>query len=368
MKISVMHENLTKAVAIVSRVVGSRTNLPILGNVLMKAEKSQLSLSATNLEMALTVRIGCKSEQTGLVSVPAKVLLETLQSLQSEKIMLSGDEQKLEIAAAGADIQIQAMHTDEFPALPKVEAATKLELTKDSVVDAFTKVSPAASLDESRPVLAGVLLKTENDKLIFAATDSYRLAEATIAHKASKETNESSVILPLRTVQELMRLAGASDVNIIQLELGKSEARIIIDDIELVTRLIDGNFPNYKQIIPTKSTSIIRTSRNELTQAAKLAQIFARESANTIMLKVSDNNITLHAEAAQVGENTSEVAVKLDGNPTSISLNVKFLIDALNVINTDEVEIKLNDKLDPCVVVPVDKKSEYIHLIMPLRN
>lgn len=365
MKISVVHENLTKAVSIVSRVVGSRTSLPILGNLLIKAEKSQLSLSATNLELALTVKIGCKSEQTGVVSVPAKVLLETLQSLQSEKIMLSGDDQKLEIAAAGADIQIQAMPADEFPALPKVESSMRLEINKDIIIDAFAKVSPAASLDESRPVLAGLLIKPENDRLFFAATDSYRLAEANISHTVD---NETSVILPLRTVQEVMRLAGSSEANTILFDLGKSEARIIIDDIELVTRLIDGNFPNYKQIIPTKSASIIKTSRLELIQAARLAQIFARESANTITLKVSESKMTLHAEAAQVGENTSEVSVKLEGEPTSISLNVKFLIDALNVIETDGVEIRLNDKLDPCVVVPVDKKSEYIHLIMPLRN
>ncbi len=365
MKISVIQENLVKAVATVSRVVGSRTSLPILGNILLKADKSSLSLSATNLEVALTVTIGCKAEQTGVVCVPAKLLLETLQSLQSEKIMLSGDEGKLEITAAGAEVQIQAMAADEFPAIPTISSPQNLILPRGVIVDAMTKVAVAASLDESRPVLAGVFIKSTKDELVFAATDSYRLAEARVKSVGGDET---SVILPLRTVQEVLRLAAAAEVADITLELGKTEARIIIDNVELVTRLIEGSFPNYAQIIPSQAASTIRASRTELTQAARLAGIFARESAHTIILKASGSTLQLHAEAAQVGENTSEVALKLDGNDATISLNVRFLIDALGVIDTDEVELRLNDKLDPCVVVPVEKNNQYIHLIMPLRS
>lgn len=365
MKISVVQENLVKAVATVSRVVGSRTSLPILGNILLKADKSSLSLSATNLEVALTVTIGCKSEQTGTACVPAKLLLETIQSLQSDKIMLSGDEAKLEIAAAGAEVQIQAMTADEFPAIPTINSPQNLILKRDIVVDALTKVAVAASLDESRPVLAGVYVKASPEELIFAATDSYRLAQMRIS---SSSSDEATVILPLRTVQEILRLAGSSGVSDITFELGKTEARIIIDNVELVTRLIEGNFPNYKQIIPSQAATKLKTSRLELIQAARLAGIFARESAHTITLKASGSTLQLHAEAAQVGENTSEVSLKLEGADATISLNVRFLIDALGVIDTDEVELRLNDKLDPCVVVPVEKQDRYIHLIMPLRS
>jgi DNA polymerase-3 subunit beta len=315
--------------------------------------------------MALTVKIGCKAEQTGIVSVPAKILLETLQSLQSEKIMLSGDEQKLEIAAAGAEIQIQAMPADEFPAIPTINSPNKLTFSRDIILDAFAKVAVAASLDESRPVLAGVHMRIDGDKLVFAATDSYRLAESRVPSTSSEDI---SVIMPLRTVQEVLRLAGSSDSAKISFDLGKTEARISIDNIELVTRLIEGNFPNYAQIIPSKSASTLKVSRSELIQAARLTGIFARESANTIIIKASDSKLTLHAEAAQIGENTSEVSLKLNGDEATISLNVRFLIDALNVISSDEVELRLNDKLDPCVVVPSGKNTDYIHLIMPLRS
>lgn len=365
MKISVVQENLVKAVATVSRVVGSRASLPILGNILLKADKSSLSLSTTNLEIALTVTIGCKAEQTGTVCVPAKLLLETLQSLQSEKIMLSSDDSKLEIASAGAEVQIQAMSADEFPAIPTISSPQHLTLPRDIMVDALAEVVVAASLDESRPVLAGVFMQSKQDEIIFAATDSYRLAETRIPVGSKGDT---AIIFPLRTVQEVLRLAGSSEASEVVLELGKTEAKITINNVELVTRLIEGSFPNYSQIIPSQATSTLRVLRSELVQAARLAGIFARESAHTITLKASGSTLQLHAEAAQVGQNTSEVSLKLDGAEAAISLNVRFLIDALSVISTDEVELRLNDKLDPCVVVPVDKKSHYIHLIMPLRS
>lgn len=366
MKISTLHDNLQKATSLVSRVVGSRTSLPILANILLKADKSTLELSATNLEIALTARIGCKAEQTGQVCVPAKLLLETIQGLQSDKLTLSGDETKLELAAAGAEVQIQATSAQEFPAIPEIKDAVKLSLSRDQVIESFTKVAVAASLDESRPVLAGVVLRNQSGELILAATDSYRLAEAKLS---GVKADDFAVILPLRTVQEILRLVGAiTEAQDIDFEFGKSEAQVTIDSVQLVTRLIDGNFPNYQQIIPDQFGTTIRCARNELMQAAKLAGIFARESAHTITMKVMSDKLLLHAEAAQVGENTSEVSIQLNGAEAEISLNVRFLIDALNVIPTEEVELKLNDKLDPCVVVPHKPDSPYVHLIMPLRS
>lgn len=367
MKISTVHENLLKSTSLVSRVVGSRASLPILAHILLRADKSSLELSATNLEMALTAKIGCKSEQTGEVCVPAKLLLETIQSLQSEKLTLSGDESKLELAAAGAEVQIQATAPSEFPAIPEIKDATRLTLPRELVIDAFTKVVVAASLDESRPVLAGISLSSHDDHLVLAATDSYRLVEVKLSE--IKAPADISIILPLRTAQEIIRLASAlHEVDQVEFEFGQAEARVSFGSVELVTRLIDGKFPNYQQIIPDQFTTTIRCSRTELMQAARLAGIFARESAHTITLKTAADKLLLHAEAAQVGENTSEVAIVLEGADAEISLNVRFLIDALNVMSEDEVEIKLNDKHDPCVVIPHKSDSPHIQLIMPLRS
>ncbi len=365
MKVSVMQEHLSKAVSTVSRVVGVRTSLPILANVLITADKSTLSISATNLEIALTATIGCKVEQPGAVSVPARLLQETVQGLQSEKIQLTSEETQLELSAAGAQASLQGMSVEEFPAIPEVKPVQSLVLPASTLLRALSKVSIAASIDESRPVLAGVSVKSSGDKLTFAATDSYRLAEMTVTEKDLKEL---AVILPLRTVQEVVRLMGQTNVETVKFDFGQNEARITVDDVTLVTRLIDGNFPNYAQIIPAKSETIARLSRAELASAVRLASVFARESAHTITLAVEKSGVTIHAEAAQVGQNTSEVTAKVDGKPAAISLNARFLLDVLGVLDGDEVELRFNDKLDPCLVVPVEKGAHYLHLIMPLRS
>ncbi len=365
MKVSVMQDNFAKAVATVSRVVGSRTSLPILANVLIQAEGSKLSISATNLEIALTAVINCKVEQPGAVSVPARLLLEITQGLQSEKIQLTSEDTQLELAAAGAQATLQGMPADEFPVIPEVSSGQKIMLSTQVLNDTLTKVAIAASLDESRPVLAGVFIRAQGDKLTFAATDSYRLAEATVQDAKLKDF---SLILPLRTVQEVLRLIGQAHETEVGFEFGTSEARITVGETTLVTRLIEGSFPNYAQIIPDKSASTIRCARSELTQAVRLASVFARESAHTITLDAGKDRIKLHAEAAQVGENTSEVTAKLTGGGGIISLNSRFLLDVLGVITSDEVELKLNDKLDPCLVVPVGDDGHYLHLIMPLRS
>lgn len=360
-----MQEHLAKAVSTVSRVVGARTSLPILANVLITADKSSLSISATNLEIALTAVIGCKVEQPGSVSVPARLLQETVQGLQSEKVQLTSEETKLELSAAGAQATIQGMATEEFPVIPEVKPTQTLILPTSVMNEALTKVVIAASLDESRPVLAGVFIKAQGDRLTFAATDSYRLAEISVQQPDLKDV---SVILPLRTVQEVLRLIGQSGAEEVKFDFGTNEARIVVDDVTLVTRLIEGNFPNYTQIIPSKSETTARVARGELIGAVRLASVFARESAHTITMDVSSDKVKLHSEAAQVGQNTSEVTAKVTGVGAAISLNARFLLDVLGVIDGDEVELKLNDKLDPCLVVPVSKDSNYLHLIMPLRS
>ncbi len=366
MKVSVMQDSLAKAIATVSRVVGQRTSLPVLGNILMRAEGSQLQLSATNLEIALTATISCKVEHPGALSVPARLLQETIQGLQSEKVQLTGSDTQLDIAAAGMKASLQGMEADEFPAIPEVTTQQSLSLATEDFRSTVSKVAIAASLDESRPVLAGVFLRTDQGVLTLAATDSYRLAECKIA---VKKTDDLSVILPLRTIQEILRLIGMqSDSDQVQLELGTSEARITVENVTLVSRLIDGNFPNYTQIIPTKSETNVRCARVELAAAVKLASIFARESAYTIKLMVEKDTIKIHSEAAQVGENTSEVTCTLNGKATEISLNARFLQDVLGILETDEVELKLNDKLDACLIVPVDSDVSYLHIIMPLRS
>lgn len=365
MKVSVLQENLSKAIQVVGRVVGSRTSLPVLGNILIVADKSQLTLSTTNLELALSVSIGCKTETPGKVSVPARILSETVQGIVSEKLQLTSEGDALEISAAHAQVAIQGMAAEEFPVIPEVNQKQTLSLPVAEIKNAFEKVSIAASLDESRPVLAGVYIKTTSDLLTVAATDSYRLAEEKVAISG---LDDGTVILPLRTVQELIRLLAQTEEDTLHITIGENELRCELNTISLVSRLVEGNFPNYTQIIPSEAPTKVVCGREELMSAVRLAGVFARESAHTIKLTFEEDSIKIHAEAAQVGSNTSEVAAELTGKGTEISLNAKFLTDVLGVYSAPQVELQLNNRLDPFVIVPHEKNASSLHLIMPLRS
>lgn len=365
MKVSVVQENLAKAIQTVSRVVGTRTSLPILGNILIIANKSELTLCATNLELALSVTIGCKTETPGRVSVPARILSETIQGLMSEKLQLTSEGDALDISAAHSQVTIQGMSADEFPVIPEVGQKQVIHFPVEAIKGAFEKVMIAASLDESRPVLAGVYIKTTPEVLTVAATDSYRLAEEKLAMEG---LDEGSVILPLRTAQELTRLLSQTDEETLEITLGENELRCTLNAVSLVSRLVEGNFPNYTQIIPTQTATTVLCAREELIAAVRLAGVFARESAHTIKLNFDKESIKIHAEAAQVGSNTSDVTAELKGNPMEISLNAKFLTDVLSVFSTPQVELRLNDRLDPFVIVPSEESPTSLHLIMPLRS
>lgn len=369
MKLSLTQDKFAKAINVVGRVVGSRASLPILANILLDAKDNTLTLSATNLEIALTVSLPCKVEQSGSTSVPARLLSEVVQGLQSDKLQLVSDGDKLEVSAAHTQASLQGIASEEFPAIPTVDAKQSISLPGQLLKDLLERVSKAASLDESRPVLAGVYVHTDESTLTMAATDSYRLAEEKVV---LKDLPSFQSILPIRTVQEVVRLINPEEQADVELVVGESEIKFSAGDVTLISRLIEGNFPNYAQIIPSESKTTLVCQRDELMSAAKLAGVFARESAHTVRVTVEDGLMKIYAEAAQVGQNTSEVPIELKGEPTEISLNARFLLDALSAYSEPQVEVKLNEKLDPCVLVPLDAQGKAqqhsLHLIMPLRS
>ncbi len=367
MKLSVVQENLHKALGNVSRVVGSRTSLPVLANVLLKTESSRLVVSATNLEIAISCSVGCKVEKEGATSVPARLLSELVAGLPSDKLQLVATGDNLKVKTTNFESQLNGIAASEFPTTPKVAPDAVVTIPAETLTTRLTKVVVAASADESRPVLAGVLFSIESGTLTLAATDSYRLAETKLSVKADKDI---SVIVPAKTITELNRLLSdnSDDVTI---SIGKTEIQFEIGDISMVSRLIEGKFPNYNQIIPTKSTTSMVLSKSELTSVVKVTSLFARESAHTIKLDFTSTGLQLSARASEVGENSSLVESTLVGTEAEIAINARYLLDVLSVINTPEVEIAVNDKLDPCLIKPVTKKADdntYIHIIMPLRS
>lgn len=366
MKLSVTQSNLNKALTTVSRIVGARSSLPILANVLFNTDSARLKISATNLEMGITYHIGCKVEEDGSATVPARLISELVSSLPDDKIQLVSENDNLAVKTTNVASLVNGQSPDEFPEVPRVSTKSKVKLPSSELLHLLSQVMISASNDEARPVLAGIYMASEGGELILAATDSYRLSEVRV--KSDLKIN-SPIILPIRAAAEVTRIAGgySGDVEIM---IGKTEVMFVFGDIELVSRLIDGKFPSYGQIIPTKHSTGIVIDREELSHAVKVANLFAREGANTIRLEIKNGKLTILSSATQVGENTSTIAVKSQGADGEISLNARFLSDVLSSIDSKMVAIKINSKLDPCLIVPEASttKEKLLHIIMPLRS
>lgn len=367
MKLSLTQENLNKALAVVGRVVASRSSLPVLGNVLLASESNRLRLSATNLEIGINYRIGCKEDEAGSLTVPARLFNDLISSLPSGNIELSAEEYNLHIRTPHHQSTINGIAADEFPLIPEIKSKPSLTLPANIFREALLQVVIAASLDEARPVLAGVYMCTEDDNLLMAATDSYRLAEKKIKLKGLKE-QKIEIIVPARTMQELGRILADAEGDL-NIYLNENQVMFEVENIELTSRLIEGKFPNYRQIIPTTSESQVQLDTGEFNRVTKVASLFARENAGSIRLEVkTEGVIDVISNASQVGENTSSVEGLVKGSAGEISLNAKYLTDALGVIKSDEVSFTISGKLNPCVIKPISKDNDYLHIIMPLRT
>jgi DNA polymerase III subunit beta len=370
MKLSLTQENLTRALGIVGRVVSSRSSLPVLSNVLVSTDANRLRLAATNLEIGINYWIGCKVEDEGAVTVPARLFSEFVASLPSGTIDLVGDEGGLTIQTPHYESRINGISAEEFPLIPEIKTKPVLTIPADVFREALQQVVAAASVDEARPVLAGVYMYIEEGKLVLVATDSYRLSERKITLKSIKPDTKLQIIVPARTMQELTRILGETegDVNIY---IADNQVMFSVDSVELTSRLIDGQFPNYRQIIPAATETAIEIETAEFARITKVASLFARENAGGVRIDIKQGGqVSIISTASQLGENTSSADCLTKGGDGEISLNAKYLAEALSVIKTPEVEFSVSGKLNPCVIKPINEKKadEQLHIIMPLRT
>lgn len=368
MKLSLTQENFAKALGTVGRVVSGRSSLPVLSNVLLSTDKNRLRLSVTNLEIGINYWIGCKVDQEGSVTAPARLLTEFVSSLPAGNIELSASETNVTVKAAHYESQINGINADEFPLIPEVKAEPAAILPAEVLRDALAQVVIAASIDENRPVLAGVYLHSEGDILTLVATDSYRLAERQIKlPTAPKEA--LNAIVPARTMAELVRVLADTEGDI-SIYLSDNQVMFQADNIELVSRLIDGQFPNYQQIIPEQSETQAIIDTAEFSRITKMASLFARENAGSIRIEIqAEGEMRIASSASQVGENHSSAECEVAGDDGEISLNARYLADALAVIKTKQVSFSISGRLNPCVLRPEgDDADDYLHIIMPLRT
>lgn len=364
MKLTVTQENLSRALQVVGRVASGKTPLPILNNILFRTDKNRLLLAATNLELAITQHVGSKIDQEGSITVPARLMSEFVTNLPKGNVELEVEGAKLHIACGAYRSTINGMAADEFPELPSIVEKQVVTIPVAELKRAIQQTALVASADDTRPVLTGIYCHTFEGKLYFAATDGYRLAE-----RAIMATDQAiAAIIPVSAMNDLLRIIN-DDSNEVSLMFDDNQVRMLIDDIHITSRLIDGNFPDYRTLIPKDSTTSVALPKDEFTRITKVASLFARESGGSVTLKADPETekLSIHSVASQLGENTSEA----DAHITSegeVTLNSRYLLEGLGCIDSKEVSFRFSGKLSPCVVTASDATPDYQHIIMPLKS
>jgi DNA polymerase-3 subunit beta len=373
MKLSCLQENLNRGLNIVGRAVAARTTLPITNNILLTTDKSRLKLAATNLEMAITCWIGAKIEEEGAITVPARLLTEFISSLPNDKIdiSLSPRTKTLELKCARFEARISGVDAKDFPPIPKVEEGVTTKAEIEVFQQGVNQVAFAAATEESRPVLTGVDAKFKDDSLTLAAADGFRLAVFRMPLAAAVE-EPIEVIIPARTLAELNRLTTEQeDPAEIIVNPNKSQALFRLKDIELVSQLVQGTFPNYTQLIPQSFSTRMVVGVDEFLRATKTASIFARDGSGIVRLVVTPGaantpgKLTISARSEEIGDDVGEIDATVEGEESKIAFNGKYLTDVLSVLNEAQVALETTNPSSPGVIRPVGVDN-YLHVVMPM--
>lgn len=373
MKVSCLQENLSKGLSIVSRAVAARSTLPVLGNILLATDQGRLKLAATNLELAVTNWIGAKVEEDGAITVPARVLIDFVNSLPPERIdmELNVRTQTLHVKCARYDANVKGIDATEFPIIPTISENRKLSLEPDTLREMIEQVTISAATDESRPVLTGVIAKFDKDRVTFAAADGFRLSvrHATLPAPVEQAFN---VIIPAKALQEVGRVS-ADQEDAIEMAVTENRTQVLfrLTNIEIVSQLIDGAFPDFTRIIPDSRNTRTVVNTAELQSAVRASEVFAREAMNTVRIQIAPagetgaGKMTLTANSAESGDNVGEIDATVDGQAVEIAFNARYLKDVLNVLHSPQVALETSSAASPGVIKPVGR-DDFTHVIMPM--
>jgi DNA polymerase-3 subunit beta len=373
MRLSCLQENLNRGLNVVGKAVATRTTLPITNNVLLATDQSRLKLAATNLEMAISCWIGAKVEEEGAITVPARLLNDFINSLPSEKvdISLSPPTKTLGLKCARFEARISGVDAKDFPPIPQIDEGITTKVDIDALRQGITHVIFAAATEESRPVLTGVDAHFDGDLLTLAAADGFRLAvyKLPLAVPVSQKTE---VIIPSRTMAELNRLMADEEEAVeITVDPKKSQALFRLKNVELVSQLVQGTFPQYNQLIPQSYTTHAVVSVAEFLRATKTASIFARDGSGIVRLvttpgsELTPGKITISARSEEIGDDVGEIDAIVEGEEAKIAFNGKYLSDVLSVLQEAQVALETTNPSSPGVVRPVGVDN-YTHVIMPM--
>jgi DNA polymerase-3 subunit beta len=373
MRMSCLQENVSKGLAIVGRAVATRTTLPITNNVLLATEGSRLKLAATNLEIAVSCWIGAQVEEEGAITIPARLLTDFVNSLPPERIdfALSPKTRTLELKCARSEARISGHDVDEFPPIPHIGDGLMTKVEAEVLATAIRQVVFAAATEESRPVLTGVQAEFEGEKLTLAAADGFRLAVHTLP-LAQPVAAKTAVIIPARSLAELNRLLGGQEEAVeITINPQKSQVLFRLQDIEMVSQLIQGTFPNYNQLIPQSYVTKAVVDVSAFSRATKTAAIFARDGSGIVRLvitpgeELSPGRLTVSARAEEVGDNVGEIDAIVDGEATKVAFNSKYLMDVLTILEQEQVALETTSPSSPGVFRPIGTEN-YLYVVMPM--
>lgn len=362
MLLSCDQKALSEALATVSKAVNLNNTLPVLNNILLKAENKKLLLAGTNLEIAITTTIPAEVKNEGALTVPARLFTSFVSLLPAGKIELSKDSLEMTVKAAKSQTKIKGISADEFPLIPQVKKENSLKIPVNDLIEAINQVAFSAAKDMVRPVLAGVNLLASKDGIRFAATDSYRLSEKKLKGAADAPAN---LIIPTRTLLELVRILEKGKETV-ELDISANQVLFLYKEVELASRLIEGAFPDYSPIIPKSHKTQLQISTDELAQVVKRVNLFMKDSSAVRLEITADQKMFISSGATQIGQEQAEVGATVAGDANEVALNPGYLLDALNALGSKEVLMEVTDKNAP-VVLRASKDASYLHLIMPLK-
>ncbi len=369
-----LQDNLKRGLNMVGHVTTKNINLPILNNILIKAREGNIEFISTNLEIGITHQLRGKIEVEGEFTVDAKLITEYVNLLSGgEKVKIEAKDNELKVECGSYKTKIKGESAKDFPLIPTVSRAGFYSCKSEELKKSLSSVVFAVSSSENRIELTGVLFSFNKNKLNLAATDSYRLAEREIEMKANEMSGDQKVVVPAKTIQELLRVLNnlesgeLGEDQDVKIYLSENQILFTVDSVELISRLINGHYPDYKQIIPAKSQTDVLVERSELTRAVKAAALFSKTGINDITILFSKEKIIVSSFSGTSGESQIEVEAEVRGIDNEVTINYRYLLDGLNNIEGSRVQLSVLNNTTPCVLKP-EKEKNYLYIVMPIRQ
>jgi DNA polymerase-3 subunit beta len=370
MKCTVSPSALGTCLSLVSRAVSPRSTLPILSNLLLETAEDGLRVTATNLDLTITATVEAEVAQDGRTTVPARLLTDYVSSLAEAPctLELNPSTQVVKVACGIHRSNIHGIDAVEFPPLPARDAESGIDVDAAALASAIAQTAMAASSDEARPVLTGVLLEMDGDRLTLAATDGHRLAVRTLDVTVRGDAPSGTIIVPARHLSEVARAVNSNRPTVgITLSQARNQVFFSMSGLEISSRLIEGTYPNYAQVIPAESRTTVTVPTAALLRETRTVSVLAKDAANPVRFKATpDGTLTLVAQTAEVGDDEAPLTAAVNGEEVQIAFNARYVLDALAVVGTDDVQLSFNGPLSPGVIRPVGS-DDYLCIIMPVR-